>query len=79
MFYVKHFVVHDVLSKPLGYLGGVKRFADGDRLVDPIVVPEYPLGAPLRPGERGRGQFTLKITTIQSSKHAFQIVNTTLR
>lgn len=40
MLYVKHFVIKDVFNKPLGHLSRVKRLANRDCLVNPIVMAE---------------------------------------
>ena len=47
MFNVQHLVIEDVLDKPLRNIGGIQRLADGDAVVNVVVMTENALRSAL--------------------------------
>src|SRR5688572_14673429 len=79
MFNVQHLVIKDVLDEPLGNISRIERLADGDAVVNMIVMAENAPGPALRPRNRRLGNLPIKVLAIQFCKHSIKIVNLTLR
>ena len=66
MFDVQHLVEEDIFDEPFGDVGGVERFANGDRFVGRVVMAENAARAPLRPGQSGLINLAVKVASIDS-------------
>src|SRR6185436_9272710 len=78
MLNMQHLVIEDVFNKPLRNVARIQRLADGDTVVNMVVMTKDALGASSRPRNRRLRNRSIEITTIQLRKHPIEIINLAL-
>jgi hypothetical protein len=79
MLNMKHFVVEDKLREPFRHLSRIERLANGDRLVNAIVVTKNASRFALRPGKRGFLEVGIEVFPVQLGKHLIEVINVAVR
>ena len=78
MLYVQHFVIQDVLNKPLRDFFRIQSLTNSNAVVNVIVMTQDASCSSLRPGYRWLFEIAIEKLLVQFREHSVEIVNLAL-